>query len=114
MSQSDYIKFVKTAQILQGEARTNRELPPVLTPDLLYSLWLNFGSYKLDGNTMPIHPVAAADVLLSPLFEEIGNELFEMEEPIRVALLHFRTRALVSGNPNRCGLLPRGARWRSV
>lgn len=62
-------------------------LPVVLTPDLVYKLWLNFKSYWWQGKYAVIHPVAPADLLLSPLVEEIGHELYEMPEKIREGLL---------------------------
>ena len=64
-------------------------LSPVVTPDLLHALWLNFKRYHYRGDEQGIHPVAPADLLLSPLFEEIGHELYEMAEPVRFALLQF-------------------------
>jgi tetratricopeptide (TPR) repeat protein len=66
-------------------------LPVVLTPDLLYKLWLNFKDYWWEEKHAVIHPVAPADLLLSPLVEEIGPELYEMPESIRqVLLLHLK------------------------
>jgi hypothetical protein len=62
-------------------------LPAVLTPDLVHKLWLNFKNYTFDGKTAVIHPVAPVDLLLSPLVEEMGSELYEMSEPIRKTLL---------------------------
>lgn len=62
-------------------------LPVVLTPDLLYKLWLNFKDYWWEDKQTVIHPVAPADLLLSPLVEEIGHELYEMPESIRQVLL---------------------------
>ena len=62
-------------------------LPAVLTPDLLNKIWLNFKSYQLQGQSLDIHSVAPVDLLLSPLLEEIGYELYEMSEPIRASLL---------------------------
>lgn len=66
-------------------------MPVVLTPDLLYKLWLNFKDYLWEDKPAVIHPVAPADLLLSPLVEEIGHELYEMPESIRqVLLLHLK------------------------
>lgn len=66
-------------------------LPVVLTPDLLHKLWLNFKDYRWEDKYAVIHPVAPADLLLSPLVEEIGHELYEMSESIRqVLLLHLK------------------------
>lgn len=62
-------------------------LPAVLTPDLVHKLWLNFKNYAYDGKTAVIQPVAPVDLLLSPLVEEMGSELYEMSEPIRKTLL---------------------------
>lgn len=53
--------------------------PLVLTPDLLYDIWANF---------VPRAPwTAVADVLLSPLCREVGNELYEIDIATRELLL---------------------------
>lgn len=62
-------------------------LPAVLTPDLLHKLWLNFKTYYPNDQLTIIHPVAPVDLLLSPLVEEIGFEIYEMPEAIRHSLL---------------------------
>jgi hypothetical protein len=62
-------------------------VPGMLTPDLLYRLWQNFNGYKWTGKPVSIHRVAVADILLSPLCNETGAELFEMEYTIRLAFL---------------------------
>ena len=62
--------------------------PVVLTPDLLYQLWLNFQKYQNEnGDPQSIHRIAVSDLLLSPLVREVGTEVFEMPEVIRTALL---------------------------
>lgn len=78
-------------------------MPVVLTPDLLYKLWLNFKDYLWEDKPAVIHPVAPADLLLSPLVEEIGHELYEMPESIRqVLLLHLKEITSESApNPQR-------------
>ncbi|MEK7254751.1 MAG: COR domain-containing protein, partial [Bacteroidota bacterium] len=76
-------------------------LPSVLTPDLLHKLWLNFKFYRLQGEPVFIHPVAPADLLLSPLLEEIGFELYEMVEPVRQALLKYLQMLTESPEKNR-------------
>lgn len=53
--------------------------PLVLTPDLLYQIWVNF---------VPEAPwVAVANVLLSRLCREVGYEMYEMDIAIRNLLL---------------------------
>ena len=78
-------------------------LPAVLTPDLLNKLWLNFKNYTLDGQPVTIHPVAAADILLSPLVEEIGFELYEMSEQIRKAFLRYTKEVTADAAKNTWG-----------
>lgn len=52
--------------------------PLALTPDLLYQIWVNF---------VPQAPwTAVSDVLLSPLCQEGGYELYEMDTTIRTIL----------------------------
>lgn len=60
--------------------------PLALTPDLLYRLWANF-QRDIDGQPLNIPWVAVADLLLSGLCEEVGQELYEMDEAIRNELL---------------------------
>lgn len=84
-------------------------LPAVLTPDLLHKLWLNFKRYDLRGTVANIHPVAPADLLLSPLVEEIGFELYEMPEAIRHALLQFLKAHTSGTTPNTYGFYPLSA-----
>jgi len=71
-------------------------LPAVLTPDLLNKLWLNFKSFQFRDRFFEIHPVAPADLLLSPLLDEIGYEQYEMSEPIRTTLLAYLQKLSVS------------------
>lgn len=60
--------------------------PLALTPDLLYRLWANF-QRDIDDRPLNIPWVAVADLLLSGLCEEVGRELYEMDETIRQKLL---------------------------
>ncbi|MCC6725558.1 MAG: caspase family protein, partial [Saprospiraceae bacterium] len=62
-------------------------LPVLMTPDLLYKLWLNFSDYNDGSRPQRINRLAVADLLLSPMFSEIGQETFEMSNPLRNALL---------------------------
>lgn len=64
-------------------------LPAVLNSDLLNKLWVNFKNYQYKGENYEIHQIASADLLLSPLLEEIGYELYVMPESIRTTLLVF-------------------------
>ena len=60
-------------------------IPALLTPDLLYKIWLNFNQYKWGKKTQSIHRIAVSDILLSPLCREVGYELYEMHHDIRTA-----------------------------
>ncbi len=60
-------------------------VPALLTPDLLYRIWMNFSTYRWGNETEAIHRVAVADLLLSGLCREIGYELYEMPDTIRFA-----------------------------
>ena len=68
-------KFGKTHLDLACHAA----FPLALSPDLLYQIWTNF---------VPYAPwTAVADTLLSPLFQEVGFELYETNNSIRNLLL---------------------------
>src|SRR5260370_23473814 len=60
--------------------------PLALTPDLLYRLWANF-QRDMHGRRLNIPWVAVADLLLSSLCDEVGQELFEMNGAVRSELL---------------------------
>ena len=60
--------------------------PIALTPHLLYRLWANF-QQDIQGENLNIPWIAVADLLLSPLCNEVGRELYEMEPETRNALL---------------------------
>ncbi|NER98436.1 MAG: formylglycine-generating enzyme family protein [Symploca sp. SIO1B1] len=60
--------------------------PLALTADLLYHLWINF-QQDIHGRLLDIPWVAVADILLSPLCEEVGRELYEMDGKVRQELL---------------------------
>jgi Zn-dependent metalloprotease len=62
-------------------------VPALLTPDLLYKIWLNFNQYQWGKKPIAIHRVAVSDILLSPLCREVGYELYEMDENIRNVFL---------------------------
>src|SRR5437868_2411723 len=81
-------------------------LPAVLTPDMLYKLWLNFKNYTVNGQPAVINPIAPADIMLSSLVEEIGIELFEMAEPVRKALLLYLKTITATPEKNALGLFP--------
>jgi hypothetical protein len=61
-------------------------LPLALTPDLLYRLWANF-QQDAKGALLEIPWIAVSDLLLSNLYEEVGEELYEMEDGVREVLL---------------------------
>ena len=61
-------------------------VPLALTPDLAYRLWANF-QRDVQGQPLRIPWVAVADLLLSRLCEEAGDELYEMDGTIRQQLL---------------------------
>jgi hypothetical protein len=62
-------------------------VPTLLTPDLLYKIWQNFGEYNWGSQAQRIHRIAVADLLLSPLCREVGYELYEMLPEIRMSFL---------------------------
>ncbi|XHX79066.1 MAG: C39 family peptidase [Stenomitos frigidus ULC029] len=62
-------------------------LPLALTPDLLYSLWANF-QRDIHGGAIDIPWIAVADLMLSNLCKEVGNELYEMDQAVRDNLLN--------------------------
>jgi len=62
-------------------------LPLALTPDLLYSLWANF-QRDTHGEAIEIPWIAVADLMLSNLCKEVGNELYEMDQAVRDELLN--------------------------
>jgi O-acetyl-ADP-ribose deacetylase (regulator of RNase III) len=57
-----------------------------LTPDLLYRLWANF-QRDIHGRVLGVPWIAVADLLLSSLCEEVGQELYEMDTSVRNILL---------------------------
>jgi uncharacterized protein YjbI with pentapeptide repeats len=60
--------------------------PLALTPDLLYRLWANF-QQDINGKSLFLPWVAVSDILLSGLCQEVGQELYEMDEAVRDELL---------------------------
>lgn len=72
-------------------------MPVVITPDLLYKLWLNFTNYYY-GQEQQINHVAVADLLLSPLVQETGYETFEMPVEVKNAFLTYWKSELEDGN----------------
>ena len=61
-------------------------IPLALTPDLLYRLWAEF-QWDINGVALNIPWVAVTDLLFSCLCDEVGSELYEMDEAIRQELL---------------------------
>jgi len=61
-------------------------LPIALTPDLLYCLWANF-QQDCHGTPLEIPWIAVADLILSPLCEEVGYALYEMDAIIQQELM---------------------------
>jgi len=60
--------------------------PVVFTPDLLYRIWVNFGTYPKRGDRetmLQIDSVAVSDLLLSNICEEVGVELYAMDKEVR-------------------------------
>jgi uncharacterized protein YjbI with pentapeptide repeats len=60
--------------------------PLALTPDLLYRLWANF-QQDIKGKSLVLPWIAVSDILLSGFCQEVGQELYEMDEAIRGELL---------------------------
>jgi tetratricopeptide (TPR) repeat protein len=61
-------------------------LPIALTPDLLYCLWANF-QQDCHGTPLNIPWIAVADLILSPLCEEVGYALYEMDVTVQQELM---------------------------
>lgn len=72
-------------------------LPAVITPDLLYKIWMNFSKYS-DGEEQQIHHIAVADLLLSTLFNEISTEIYEMQVEVKNAFLKYWQAELADDN----------------
>lgn len=60
--------------------------PISLTTELLYQLWTTF-QRDINGNVLNIPWIAVSDLLLSPLCEEVGHELYEIDLVVRNKLL---------------------------
>ena len=59
--------------------------PIGVTVDMVYQLWYNF---KDSFNTTASIPmIAVSDLVLSPLFKPVGNDIFEQEKSVRTLLL---------------------------
>ncbi|MFN6473216.1 MAG: formylglycine-generating enzyme family protein [Nostoc sp. SerVER01] len=61
-------------------------LPIALTPHLTYCLWANF-QMDIANQDLNVPWIAVADLLLSPLCQEVGHELYEMNADLRNYLL---------------------------
>src|SRR5690348_8814582 len=61
--------------------------PMAFTADLLYRLWINFRR-NTKGEMLNIPWIAVADLLLSPLCNKVGYELYEMDVTVRTELLN--------------------------
>jgi hypothetical protein len=61
-------------------------VPLALSPDLAYRLWANF-QRDTSGVVLGVPWVAVADLLLSSLCDEVGDELYEMDVAVRSMLL---------------------------
>lgn len=61
-------------------------LPIALTPHLTYCLWANF-PMDIAKHDLKMPWIAVADLLLSPLCQEVGHELYEMNADLRNYLL---------------------------
>ena len=61
-------------------------LPLALTPDLLYCIWGNF-QRDIEQNFLGIPWIAVSDLILSSLCDEVGDELYEMDQTVRQELL---------------------------
>ncbi|MEL4898342.1 S-layer homology domain-containing protein [Crocosphaera sp. Alani8] len=62
-------------------------VPLALTPDLLYRLWAEF-QWDMNKVALNVPWVAVTDLLFSCLCDEVGSELYEMDEEIRQELLY--------------------------
>jgi len=75
--------------------------PLALTPDLLSRLWANF-RHTVQGERFAIPWMA--DVLLSPLCEEVSHELYEMDVVLRAELLAGLQTSPMFGRPRLADL----------
>ena len=76
--------------------------PVLLTPDLLYKLWMNFRTFPgPDDQELHIPYLAVSDLLLSNLIREAGPDMYEMLPGVRFALLQFLQKDTRLQNENR-------------
>lgn len=76
--------------------------PVLLTPGLLYQLWLNFRTIpNKNGEIKYIPYMAVSDLLLSDLVKEVSAGMYEMSPGIRFALLQYLQQTPVAGGPGR-------------
>jgi hypothetical protein len=84
------IEAVESFQTRFGEGHLwlayHAAVPLALTPDLLYHIWANFQRDLHDG-LLNIPWIAVADLLLSPLCQEIRYETYSLTAPVRALLL---------------------------
>jgi len=74
--------------------------PVVLTPDLLYKLWMNFGKYRnAQGRLVHIEQVAVADLLLAPFLTPLQGDIYRMSARLRQACLRYLRDVQQSDNP---------------
>ncbi|MEZ4826168.1 MAG: caspase family protein [Bacteroidia bacterium] len=76
--------------------------PVLLTPELLYHLWLNFRTFPAEsGEILYIPYIAVSDLLLSDLVKEVSTGMYEMYPGIRFALLQYLQQTTAAGGPER-------------
>jgi GH25 family lysozyme M1 (1,4-beta-N-acetylmuramidase) len=80
--------------------------PLILTPDLVYRIWINFDRDETEC-LLEVPWIATADLLLSDLCQEVGYELYEMNPDVRQELLkRFNQHPRFAGRENH-GMTPR-------
>ncbi|MDX2248926.1 MAG: caspase family protein [Bacteroidia bacterium] len=76
--------------------------PLLLTPELLYKLWLNFRTFpNKSGKTRYIPYMVISDLLLSDLVKEVSTGMYEMAPGIRFALLQYLQQTEQTGGKKR-------------
>lgn len=71
--------------------------PLSLNIDLLYQIWITF-QRDINGVPLNVSWISVSDILFSPLCEEIGYNLYEMNEFVRNQLLDFMRKEPRLGN----------------
>ncbi|MFK7921847.1 MAG: caspase family protein [Bacteroidia bacterium] len=90
-------RFYERAQKLYGAEYEGHQVflqhaafPMMFSPDLLYQLWFNFRLYPLRGtlaSSEELPNMVVSDLLLSGICQEVGFELYQIDQKLRLYLL---------------------------